>query len=61
MKSMVAYYMAILLPGPLLVWLLKSGQNDWFAVMLLVFALPYRMVPDGLRLSEKRLLTRKEL
>ena len=56
MKNIIVYYLAILLPIPLLIWLSKTNNSDWFTFLLLVYALPYRTLIDGMRLISKRLM-----
>ena len=59
MKNLINYYLAILLPLPLLY--LSGWHSSVMFVSLLVFYLLYRGVIDGKRLIEKKLIQEKEL
>ena len=61
MRNILFYYLAILLPVPLLIWLAWSGQSVWFVVLILIYTLPYRTAVDGMRLVNKRLMKWKEV
>lgn len=61
MKNIIVYYLAILLPIPLLIWLSKTNNSDWFTILLLVYALPYRTLIDGMRLISKKLMGWNEI
>lgn len=56
MKNILIYYMAILIPLALIFWLAMSGHTNWFAILLLIYAIPYRMLVDGQRLVSKKLI-----
>jgi hypothetical protein len=59
MKTLIIYYVAILLPIPLLYWSLFQSSSMFF-VLLMSYALIYRGFTDGQRLIEKGLLNKKE-
>jgi hypothetical protein len=61
MKNMVTYYLAILVPILLLNWMAKSVNSIWFAIFLLIYALPYRTLIDGVRLVNKKVIKRSEI
>ena len=61
MKNIYVYYFTILLPIPFLVWLAKAGRPLWFTILLLIYAIPYRILIDGLRLVDKKLIKRNEI
>ncbi len=61
MRNILFYYLVILLPLPFLIWLAWTGQSIGFTLLLLIYALTYRMAVDGLRLVNKRLMKRKEV
>ncbi len=56
MKNILIYYMAILIPLVLLFLIAQSGHSTWFVVLLLIYAIPYRMLVDGQRLVSKKLI-----
>ncbi|MEI6277650.1 MAG: hypothetical protein WCP08_16750 [Prolixibacteraceae bacterium] len=61
MRPIVVYYLAILLPIPLLIWISQTGNSTWFAVLLLIYAIPYRTFTDGFRLVDKNLMKWNEI
>jgi hypothetical protein len=56
MKRLVIYYLAILIPFLLLIWIARAGYPVLFTKLLLIYFLPYRILIDGLRLVNKRIL-----
>lgn len=60
MKNILVYYLAILIPIALLFWIVKAGNTGWFAVLILIYALPYRWITDGYRLVVKGKMTWSE-
>lgn len=50
MRNLLLYYLAILLPFLYMISTARSGHSVWFIVVLLVYAIPYRMAVDGMRL-----------
>jgi hypothetical protein len=61
MKNIFVYYVAILLPIPFLIWISNTGNSEWFAVLILTYAIPYRTLVDGLRLVNKKVLKWNEI
>jgi hypothetical protein len=61
MKNIIVYYIAIILPIGLLVWLAITGNTSWFAILLLTYLIPYRMIIDGMRLVEKNQMKWSEI
>jgi hypothetical protein len=61
MKNIAVYYLAILLPIPLLIWISQSDNATLFVILLLIYAIPYRTFTDGLRLVDKRLMNWNEI
>ena len=61
MKNIFVYYLAILLPIPLLIWISTTESSMWFAILLLVYVIPYRTLVDGLRLVNKKVLKWNEI
>lgn len=61
MKNVFVYYSSILLPILLLIWISKSGSSMWFAILLLVYAIPYRTLIDGWRLVDKKRINWNEI
>ncbi len=61
MKNIIIYYSAILLPIPFMVWLGQSGDRMWFAIFVLIYAIPYRTLIDGWRLVDKKLIKWNEV
>lgn len=53
MKNIFVYYLAITLPVGLLILLAKTGNTSLFAILILTYAIPYRIIVDGMRLVEK--------
>ena len=61
MKNVFVYYLTILLPIPILIWISNSAGSNWFAISLLIYAIPYRTLVDGLRLVNKKVLKWHEI
>lgn len=61
MKNIFIYYLVIILPIPLLIWLAESDNTGWFAIGTLIYALPYRTLIDGMRLTGKNLMRWNEI
>ena len=61
MKNVFVYYLTILLPIPILIWISNTGDSKWFAILLLIYAIPYRTIVDGLRLVNKKVLKWNEI
>ena len=61
MKNILIYYSAILVPIPLLIWVAKFENSFWFAVLLLIYSLPYRALVDGMRLVNKKMIKWNEV
>ena len=61
MKNIVVFYIAILIPFPFSYQIDRSGYQIAFAILLLVYAFPYRALTDGMRLVSKNLMTWPEV
>jgi len=61
MKNIFVYYLAILLPIPLLILISNTADSKWFVISLLIYAIPYRTLVDGLRLVNKKVLKWNEI
>jgi hypothetical protein len=61
MKNMIIFYLAILPPIPILIWISISGDSRLFAILLLVYVIPYRTLIDGLRLVTKNVIKWNEI
>jgi hypothetical protein len=61
MKNIIAYYCAILLPIPLLVWIAESDNTMLFAILLFTYVIVYRTIIDGYRLVYKKLIKWNEI
>ncbi len=61
MKSLLIFYLAILLPLAFLFWLGKMGYNASFATGIVCYAFLYRPLTDGYRLIKKGAIKKKEL
>jgi len=61
MKNIIAYYIAILLPLPLLLLVSRTLHPNWFVVLVLIYAIPYRTLIDGSRLVSKQLMQWNEI
>lgn len=61
MKNIVVYYFAIVLPLVGLLMLAGTGHSGWFALGMLAYAFPYRVLIDGMRLVSKRMLRWNQL
>ena len=59
MKSLLIYYIAILLPIPLIAWA-AYRESMVFLVLLLSYAMVYRGFTDGQRLLEKGLIRKSD-
>jgi hypothetical protein len=59
MRNLFVYYLAILLPIPLMVWAVSNGNSTLFGVLLLSYVV-YRGFTDSRRLLEKGLIKKKE-
>ena len=56
MKNIGIYYFAILAPIALLIWVSTTGNTSLFVILLLTYAIPYRITIDGMRLVQKDLM-----
>ncbi|MEH0007533.1 MAG: hypothetical protein V6Z82_02290 [Flavobacteriales bacterium] len=60
MRNLLIYYIAILLPIPLIYWGLYHFGATFVLVALLSYAMIYRKFTDGKRLMEKGLLRKAD-
>ena len=63
MKNILNYYLAILVPIGILVWLNAADKMDSgvFVFLLLFYVLVYRTFTDGMRLYEKELIKKEDI
>ena len=61
MKKIIVFYLAILLPIPWIFWILRSDNSLLFAILLLIYAIPYRTLIDGWKLVDKKILKWHEI
>lgn len=61
MKNIFVYYLTILLPVLLISWMSKLEDPKWFVISLFTYAFPYRVLVDGWRLVDKKLLKWNEI
>jgi hypothetical protein len=59
MKNLVIYYILIIVPIVLIV--LFPINNLFFAIFLLIYAIPYRALIDGYRLVNKKIIEWNEI
>ena len=56
MKNIIVYYIAIILPVPFLILISRTAHANWFIILLLIYAIPYRILTDGSRLVSKKII-----
>ena len=62
MRNLFTYYLvSIILPIPLLAYMLYEGSNPLFAIAVLVYAFLYRPLVDGIRLRSLGAVDKKEI
>ena len=63
MKNIINYYILILTPLGLLIWLLRTDSiNTWgFVGLLFFYSLIYRTYIDGKRLADKNIIPKKDI
>ena len=62
MKKLFNYYLKILIPLGILIWLNKTDLNPTLFVFLLFFyALIFRTYVDGKRLADKNIIPKKDI
>ncbi|MDO9038099.1 MAG: hypothetical protein Q7U59_07110, partial [Lutibacter sp.] len=63
MKNLLNYYLLILTPIGLMIWLLKSDSiNSWgFVGLMFFYSFIYRTYIDGKRLADKNILAKKDI
>ena len=61
MKKIIVFYLAILLPIPLMFWISRSDNSLWFAILLLIYAALYRTAIECWRLVDKKILKWHEI
>ncbi len=59
MKNLAIYYLAILMPFPLMYFTAINGESELFVALLFSYLI-YRGFVDGKRLVDKELLSKKE-
>ncbi len=61
MKNIFIYYLAFMIgPGILMYYLLSNENNVGFVIAILIYALIYRPIIDGLRLISKQVITKRQ-
>ena len=62
MKNLLVYYIFILVPILFMVWwVIQHSDNPYlFVLLLLLYALVYHPIIDGVRLRQKNLITKSE-
>ena len=63
MKNLMTYYLAIIAPLLIIIWLSKSAliSSTLFVILLFFYAFIYRTYTDGLRLMEKGIIEKKDI
>ena len=63
MKNIINYYILILTPLGLLIWLLRTESiNTWMFIGLIFFySLIYRTYIDGKKLADKNIISKKDI
>jgi hypothetical protein len=63
MKNIINYYILILTPLGLLIWLLRTDSiNTWMFIGLIFFySLIYRTYIDGKKLADKNIIPKKDI
>ena len=61
MKNIFIYYLAFMIgPSILMYYLLSNENNVGFVIAILIYALIYRPIIDGLRLISKQVITKRQ-
>ncbi len=60
MRNLLIFYIAILLPLPLLVWFVMSGENNYFVIGAIMYII-YRCFTDGYRLYSLGLISKADI
>ncbi len=60
MKKLFLYYFIILIPLPIMVWLVESNMTKEFVILLLFYALIYRPLTDGCKLFLTEVVKKNE-
>ena len=63
MKNIINFYLAILIPIGILIWLNTAEKiySGVFVLLLLFYVLVYRTVTDGMRLYEKGIIEKANI
>lgn len=63
MKNIALYYLAILLPLGIIIWLQQSGliSSSLLLVLVVFYVMIYRTFTDGQRLYEKGVIQKKDI
>jgi hypothetical protein len=63
MKNLLSFYILILAPIGILVWLTKADliNGTLFIGLILFYALIYRTYTDGKRLADKNIIEKKDI
>jgi hypothetical protein len=61
MKNTLIYYLVILIPVPIMIWLVLTDKTLWFVISLLFYALVFRPITDSYRLIKKEAIRKKDI
>ena len=63
MKNLLTYYILILAPIGILVWLYNSGlvNQTLFVSLIFFYVIVYRTYTDGKRLADKNIIQKKDI
>jgi len=63
MKNIFIYYLAIIAPLGILIWISKTDliNSTFFVLLLFFYALIFRTYVDGKRLSDKNIIPEKDI
>ena len=61
-QNLIVYYIVILVPLGMLIFLSKTHQinSTWFAILILAYCSPYRFITDYYRLLNKGIINKKD-
>lgn len=60
MKNLFFYYIAILTPLPIIIWVSYKKEKYLFFILIIIYFL-YRGVIDGIRLYKLRVIKKKDI
>ncbi len=61
-QNLIVYYMVIVYPLSMLIFLSKTHQinSTWFTILILAYFFPYRFITDYYRLLNKEIINKKD-